>query len=195
MSVRHRRPYTDTNLSSDSELDSDLDEEHQEALIHAYRRHDTATIALHRKLYLSIPLLAGLPSLLALLAPRSRPRDRLVALLALSTFVADACAIHFLPLTKARPEGQGWLAGFLWGGLCGDEGSPLERYLLLLNGALAVLVSLAGAVGRSMGRGGSGIWEAVLPLGMWVVTVLVREMLRPVDLEALERRRYGLKGA
>lgn len=194
MSTRLRRTFAYPTEENPSDTDSlsDLDEEHQEALITSLRNSDAQKTNLYRKLYLLIPSLAGLLCVVKILSPNSGARQRVLALLALTTLVADAWCVWFLPLAEATAPGEGW--GSWFSSLLGERGgSPVERYLLLLNGALAVLVSLAGTVGLK--RSGEEVWEAMLPMGVFVVTIFVRELLRPVDLEGLERRRYGLKGA
>jgi hypothetical protein len=140
--------------SSDSEPD-DLDEEHQDALLTSLKTQDDAKNALYRKLYLVIPLSAATYFFLTLFTAASA-RQRLIALLSLSSLLCTAYILHFMPLQT--PDTKGKRAVYQVQSLS----SPIEQYLPYLNAALAGLMLLSA--GGSWRRGAvDDAWKEALP--------------------------------
>jgi len=75
---------------------------------------------------------------------------------------------------------------------------PIDRFLPTLNGLLAVVVAIGTFVGnsqldyREIPLEG---WVGYLPLVVYVLSMIVRYVMTPLDLGELEKMRYKYKGA
>ena len=195
--------------SEDDDLDEpdELDEEHQERLIADLQQQDAEKNALYRKAFLAIPLL-GAAFFIYTFVVASTARQRLIAVLSVSSLAFTAYILHFTPI-KA-PERKGKKAVYQ---IEADKG-PVEKYLVYLNAGLAGLLLLAAALSWRKGSG-EDAWREALPGSMYHetlrsvceisiltdvtvifgLTMIVRQHLAPLDLEELHKARYGYKGA
>lgn len=167
----------------DSDDEEELDDEHQERLIDTLRTTSAASDAFYRQLFLVLPLVAALFSLYTFLTER-----RLTALLSLSSLICTAYTLHYMPLSPQDKKGK--TAMYKVNAAKG----PLEQYLPLLNAGMVGLLTIAALVHWRRGLGVVAMREALAGI-VWVVAMYVRWEARGVDLEELEGRRYGLKGA
>ncbi|PNY27963.1 Uncharacterized protein TCAP_02108 [Tolypocladium capitatum] len=187
----------------------------QESLIARLAAENTSRNAQFRLILLALPLLSALPYVPLLF----RPRDRLLALLALTSLLATAYLLRRLPPTltgiapldawsrredvaaaAARDAGV-WLRlrrrGRRQGVPTLDDGrSPLDMYLPYLNvGLAAVLVLLGTATSReatSFGWVGTGS----LPAIAYAVVLAFKVVMGSVDPEKeLSALKYQYKGA
>lgn len=169
--------------TEDDSSDNELDDEHQERLIEDLRTASVASGIFYRKLFLLVPLVASLFSLYTFLTER-----RLTSLLSLSSLVCTAYTLHYMPLSPQDKKGKTAMYKV------NAAKSPLEAYLPLLNAGMAGLLMIAAAVSWRRGQGEVAAREALAGI-VWVVAMYVRWEARGVDLEELEQRKYGLKGA
>ncbi|OQO02801.1 hypothetical protein B0A48_11084 [Cryoendolithus antarcticus] len=171
---------------SDSES-SDLDEEHQEALLDSLRDQDDARSQLYLRVYLVVPIIAALYYLFAMFTS-STARQTLISVLSLSSLLCTISILYFIPIGAAIGKGKKPLY------LVEVEKSPMEKYLPALNAALSGLLCLSALASWRRGA----IEDALREAGPAVVlgfTMLFRQQLRPLDLEGLKQARYELKGA
>lgn len=82
------------------------------------------------------------------------------------------------------------------------RGGPIEKFLPVLNGVLAVVVGLGTYVQKSKGDGivnGREMkleaWAGYLPLVVYTMSLIVRYSMTPIDLSELEKTKYKYKGA
>lgn len=169
--------------TEDSSDDGDLDDEHQERLIETLRTTSAASDAFYRKLFLVLPLVAALFSLYTFLTER-----RLTALLSLSSLACTAYTLHYMPLSPKDKKGK--TAMYKVNAAKG----PIEQYLPLMNVGMVGLLSLAAMVHWRRGLGVIAMREALAGI-VWAVAMYVRWEARGMDMEELEQRKYGLKGA
>ncbi|CZT20631.1 uncharacterized protein RCC_06489 [Ramularia collo-cygni] len=169
--------------SEDLSDEEDLDDEHQERLIETLRTTSAASDAFYRKLFLILPLGAALFSMYTFLIER-----RLTALLSLSSLACTAYTLHYLPLSPQDKKGKTAMYKV------NAAKSPIEQYLPILNAGMVGLLVIAGTVSWMRGLGEAATRE-VLAVIVWAVAMYVRWEARGMDLEELEGRKYGLKGA
>ncbi|EME44776.1 hypothetical protein DOTSEDRAFT_88811 [Dothistroma septosporum NZE10] len=172
---------------NDSDDDPELDEEHQEKLIEQLQTHDASQNALYRKTFLAIPVLAALFFLTTLIIATSA-RQRLIALLSVSSLASTAYILHFQPIEAPDKKGKRPVYQVEAGK------GPVEKYLVWLNAGLAGLLLIAAVVSWRRGMGEEA-WRQALPGVVFGLTMFVRQQLAPVDLEELQRARYEFKGA
>ncbi|USW58479.1 hypothetical protein Slin15195_G117980 [Septoria linicola] len=165
----------------------DLDEEHQEKLIADLEAEDTAKNELYRQAFLSIPLLGMLVFVYTFLIA-STARQRLIAILGISSLACTGYILHFQPLE--RPERKGKKPVYQ----VEAEKGPVDRYLVYLNAGLALLLELDAFVSWRQGRVDDA-WRESLPAIIMALTMFARQQLAPLDLEDLQKARYELKGA
>ncbi|CAK1362881.1 unnamed protein product [Cercospora beticola] len=184
--ARLRRTFRYPSEDDDNEPE-DLDEEHQEKLIADLEAEDSAKNELYRKAFLGIPFIASLVFLYTFVTASSA-RQRLIAILGVSSLACTAYVLHFMPIEK--PERKGKRAVYR----VEAEKSPVEKYLVYLNAGLAALLELAAFVSWRQGRLDDA-WRESLPAIIMGLTMFVRQQLAPLDLEELQKARYELKGA
>lgn len=172
---------------SPTSSDDELDEEHQERLIQTLRVEDAAKNTLYRRLFLALPLLSALFYLYAFVTA-SLARQRLIALLSLSSLACTGYILEFMPLETPDHKGKRavWRVEAAKG--------PLEHFLVWLNAGLVGLLELAAVL--SWRRGGlEDAWRESLAGIVFTLAMFARWQLAPLDFEELQRARYELKGA
>ena len=138
-STRLRKAF---RYPSDSDFDNDpdeLDEEHQERLIADLQSKDAENNDLYREAFLSIPLLGAVFFIYTFIIATTA-RQRLIALLSISSLICTGYILHFVPI--AAPDRKGKRPVYQVEAAKG----PVEKYLVYLNAALAALLLLAATV-------------------------------------------------
>lgn len=172
-----------TDEDSDDPVEG-IDEEEQEKLIQTLHTTDAAKTRLYTALLLPLPLL---PTLLYL--PRlttSLPAASLSAA-AIASLLATAYILYYLPhapdTAGSRQPGPP------------DADRSVRRHIVPLNGVLSAVLAvregLAGTGWREGLAGGGGY----VPAFVFLLVLVARTQLRPVDVGGLERLRYRYKGA
>ena len=139
---------------SDSEPD-ELDEEHQEKLIASFQAEDAQKNELYRNAFLSIPLISTL-FFLYMFVVASTARQRLIALLSISSMISAAYILKFMPIEAPARKGKRPVYQ-----VEADKG-PVQRYMVYLNAAQAGLLLLAALVSWRKGLGDDA-WREALP--------------------------------
>lgn len=141
---------------SDSDSGADeLDEEHQEKLIDSFQAEDALKNELYRNAFLSIPIISAL-FFLYIFVIASTARQRLIALLSISSLISTAYILKFLPIEAPERKGKRPIYQ-----VEADKG-PVERYMVYLNAVLAGLLLLAAALSWRKGLGDDA-WREALP--------------------------------
>lgn len=168
-----RRPFRRPSTPSDDDRDPslELDETEQEALITSLRDRDEQSATVYRLAFTALPALVSLYFLVPLITGPAR----LAALLGISSLAASGFSVFALPYGAATD-------------------GPIEAYLPLLNGVLAAVLGLFGALEWRRGDA-LAAFTRVVPGLVYVVTLAARREMRPADIAGLERLRYGYKGA
>ncbi|KAF2142413.1 uncharacterized protein K452DRAFT_297705 [Aplosporella prunicola CBS 121167] len=191
-STRLRKAFRYPDDEDDDEPVDGIDEEEQDKLIAEISLEDIAKTEFFQKAFVSIPALSLILYLRPLFSPSSFS-EFLTACLAITSLCASAYILYFVPLrspgrspTAARdPQTFDVVNAHL------ESGSPIERSIGYLNGALCAVVALSSwAAGTRVSP-----WEGYLPGLILGLVYLVRSQLAPVDVAGLERLRYGYKGA
>nr|POF16378.1 hypothetical protein CFP56_23896 [Quercus suber] len=164
----------------------ELDEEHQESLIAALQAADAQKSSLYRKLFLSIPLTAAIYFTYTLLFASRTAQQRLLALLSVTSLLSTSYVLQYLPVQT--PDRKGKRAVYQ----LEAAKSPVERYLVCLNAALAGLLVLVSAVSWWKGLREQA-WKEALPGIIMGLSMVVRELLAPLDLEDLQKAKYDYK--
>lgn len=141
---------------SDSDPD-ELDEEHQERLISDLQLQDEQKNDVYRKAFTAIPLTASVFFIYAFLAAATA-KQRLIALLSLSSLGCTAYILYFMPLQA--PDRKGKKPMYQVEAAKG----PVERYLVYLDGTLAGLLLVAASPSWRSGLGDDA-WREALPAG------------------------------
>ena len=196
--------YPSESDSSNDDL-SELDEEHQEKLIADLQAQDAQKNDLYRKAFLSIPLLSAIFFLYTFFMA-STARQRLIAILSLSSLVSTAYILHFMPIEA--PERKGKRPVYQ---VEADKG-PVEKYIVYLNASLAGMLLIAATLSFRKGTSEDG-WREVLPAGKFYlhtttkrilihilavvfgISMFARQQLAPLNMEELQKARYEYKGA
>jgi hypothetical protein len=99
---------------SDSEPD-ELDEEHQEKLIASFQAEDAQKNELYRNAFLSIHVISTLFFLYTFVVA-STARQRLIALLSISSMISAAYILEFMPIEapKRKEKGLWSVIWFIW---------------------------------------------------------------------------------
>lgn len=150
----------------------------QDKLISSLTSKDAAQTELYLKIFLVLPAITAIfyiPSLL------STPSARL--------FAQSLFCISSLSSTALTLFRQGPLHDLRE--LSGNSSDALS-YMPLLNAVLSGVLALQSVVSKR----GPQLWPpAWVPAAVFWLILAVRYMLRPVDVEGLEKLRYGYKGA
>jgi len=152
-STRLRKTF---HYPADEDIDDDLDEEHQEQLITQLQTEDAAKSTTYRLAFLSIPLSGALYFVYAF-AIASTPRERMLALMSLSSLACTAYILHFMPIEN--PDRKGKNAVYM----VEAAKSPVEKNLPMLNVILAGLLLVAAVVSWRRRRG-QDAWREALPM-------------------------------
>jgi hypothetical protein len=183
--------YPSDSDDSDPSSPIELDEEHQERLIDSLTSEDAAKTSLYRNLFLAIPASGALFFLYSFFFHAGSAQERLFALLALSSLIGTGYILHFIPVKQESERKKGKRALYQ---VEADKGGPIERYLVVILSVLVALLQLAAVVGWTKGDREKAYRES-LPAVVFVLTMVVRLQLRPLDMEELQRARYEFKGA
>ena len=203
--TRLRKAFRSTSdEDEDDDLDEPLDEEHQERLIAELQAKDEQRNALYRKAFVALPIAAAVFFLYSFVVA-STARQRLVALLSISSLLSTAYLLHFMPIEAPQRKGKRPIYQIE------AEKGPVERYLAYMNAALAGLLLIVALLSWRNGDG-QAAWREALPESMWsdmldivpflilvvvifCISMFVRDQLAPVDLEELQKAKYEYKGA
>ncbi|KPI36795.1 uncharacterized protein AB675_11860 [Cyphellophora attinorum] len=222
---RLRKTFKAAIDGDDSDIPSDMDEQEQDELIEKISSSNDSANLLYTRIFTVLPLVGVLPFLWTLLSGRSF----LPCLLGISSLLLSSLTMGFIPLDtsanlgsnseptlsslaharasrrNASAAGRGALLGLdlPFELISVDEGSPVRRYALVLDGVLSAIMAVGGFM--LMGRdskevGDGGFWLlCLLPGVMCVVVVVVRGAMRDAErglggLRALGER-GGFKGA
>jgi hypothetical protein len=166
----------------------------QESLIQTLHTQNTLRNTQYTLAFLTIPLLSAA----LYLPPLFRPATTLLSLLSITSLLASAYILRFLPLPWERraplPGGKDTRTATGIG--IEVEKGPLELFLVYLNAVLVVLLALVGVVGRGkVVTGGEGDWFGVLPGVVFGVVIVAKVIMGSVDVGELEGLKYGYKGA
>ena len=140
---------------SESDSEDELDEEHQERLIADLKAQDEQKNNLYSKAFVSIPAFGALFFLYTFIVA-STARQRLIALLGLSSMACTAYILHFMPIEAPDKKGKRPVYQ-----VEADKG-PVERYIVYLNAALAGLLLIAAALSWRR-RNREDAWREALP--------------------------------
>lgn len=146
---------------SDSESD-ELDEEHQEKLIADLQAQDQAKNELYRKFFVAIPLV-GAAFFVYTFFIAGTSRQRLIALLSISSLACTAYILHFMPIQAPERKGKRPLYQLE------AEKGPVGKYLVHMNAALAALLLVAAAVSWNKALR-EDAWREALPASMSSLT-------------------------
>ena len=135
----HYPSSSDSNDSAD-----ELDEEHQERLIASLQAEDAQKNDLYRNAFLSVPSFGILFFIYISLAARS-PHETMIAVLSISSLASSAYIMKLMPIKS--PARKGKIPMYQ---IEADKG-PVQRHMILLNGALASLLFIAAVVSWSRG--------------------------------------------
>lgn len=140
---------------SESDSDDELDEEHQEKLIASFQAEDSQKNNLYRNAFVSIPLIGAVFFAYTFL-DTPIARQRLIALLSVSSMVSSAYILKFMPIESPVRKGKRPLYQ-----VEADKG-PVEQYMILLNAALVGLLLVAAALSWRKGFNDDA-WREALP--------------------------------
>ncbi|KAF3011495.1 hypothetical protein E8E14_007382 [Neopestalotiopsis sp. 37M] len=223
-------PAEDDDSRSGSSSALALDETEQEDVIASLATQNHATNSQFRLFLLALPAVSAVPYLLALADPGAQHTSRATASLALTSLASTAWLLWSqLPGVTGIDPLDRWATGRpgALDTLHGDHGhhvstrrrdrrqsfsvtaavpmaetrSPLAVWLPYLNLALCGLLVLAGLVGTSSSRSGSGgSWGHVslanMPGVVYLVVLLAKVVMGGVDPEKeLSGLKYDFKGA
>lgn len=149
-----------------TEDDSDpdeLDEQDQESLIADIQARDSNSNDFYRRAFLPLPLLSLLLYVPSIFAPTSS-RAVLVALLSLTSLAGTAYIIYYLPLPKEDVKGKRPVYK-------GDARGPVERYIVVLNAALAAFLALVAVLSWRRALV-DDFWRGILPGGLSIYHLL-----------------------
>ncbi|QDS76646.1 hypothetical protein FKW77_008136 [Venturia effusa] len=177
--------------SIDEESDSlpeDLDEQEQEILIKTFVDNDAAKTEAYKKAFLALPTLCLILYLPQLLPPTST--TFLQTLLSITSLALTTYSLYLLPSRQPTPQTVETTTRYT------HETSPLKEHLDHLNVGLSVVLLLFAWRAKQMGtRKDDELYLSLLPGVVFLIIFVARRQLRPVDVQELERLRYGYKGA
>ncbi|KAF2672802.1 hypothetical protein BT63DRAFT_475403 [Microthyrium microscopicum] len=170
---------------TDDPTTADLDEQEQAELITSLRTHDARSSAIYRALFALVPVLAGL-----LVLSSARSIGLAMTLGSLSSLAATVYTLYYLPLPPID-EGKGKAKAK------SEKDGPLETWLMPLNAMLACVLTISGVAGMQNGLSG---WEdgegmLILPFVVFIIVMVGRATLAPIDVDGLEKLKYNYKGA
>ena len=176
--------------ASDSER-SDLDEQEQEELIIALRTRDESNSLFYQRAFLALPLVSILVYIPPIFMSLSG-RVILLGLLSISSLASTAYILHFIPPKRSRDvDLKGKRPMYK---VRGDDGGPIEQYLVILNLVLSGMVALAAIVAWKKGLAEEA-WRGILPATVFAIVMIARRQIAPLDVDGLEKLRYQYKGA
>lgn len=176
----------------------------QESLIRTLAAENASRDALTTRVLTILPILACPPYILP---TPFRPAAPLLRLLCATCLLSTAYLIHRLdptqtgiPLLDSRHPGRNASKNTRSRpGLGGNRhagAGPLDTYLPYLNGALAVLLVVAGVLVPAQSSPAAPLLSTCLPAVVYAVVALAKVVMAGVDPEAeLQGLRYQYKGA
>ncbi|KAL1304746.1 hypothetical protein AAFC00_003687 [Neodothiora populina] len=181
--------------SSDDD-EPDLDTQDQEELITSLTLRDARQNDFYRRAFLPLPLASLLLYVPAVIIPRAY-RDWLIAVLSITSLVGTAYILFLLPLRFDDDADGSNLSARKRGkrpAYKGDPRGPAERFIVLLNALLCLVLGLVAVVAWRRGSV-EGFWRGVLPGAIFSVILFARSQMTAVDVVELERLKYNYKGA
>ena len=193
--TRLRRTF---HYPSDSDDPPDLDEEHQETLLHDLETTDQKTSTLYRKLFLAVPILTVLHSILNINAKHTSSLDQhqptatqtalssFLTLLQIAVPVLAAWILYYHPIT-APVENRGLMKS-LYAPSSGKSAQQSEtaksnaRRLINLGLGLSAILAITAGIRRTNGEW-SEIGSLLLPAGMFVSTISIKSL--QADMKAV----------
>lgn len=196
-STRLRSTFRYPTEDSDSEdHPSALDEQSQDHLISTLRAQETTSNALYTQIFTALPLLTTPLFIYLPFHPSSSLASLpLLSLLALTSLLASAYTVRFIPLHPSSTPGPLQLAR---PALFIDADSPVQTLLPWLNLAIAILLLLASYAVKGRASAPEVLWLFLwLPAVMLGVVSFARKSMMDVleGIGELEGKRYGYKGA
>jgi len=190
-SPRLRKTFQYPSDADSEDEPTDLDEQEQEELITSLHTRDESSNLFYQRAFLSLPLLSTLVYLPALVFALPA-RQVLLAFLSISSLLCTAYILHFIPPRAAsNPDSKGKRPLFR---TQAHPDGPIEEYLPWLNAALSSIMALAAVLAWRKGLLDEALRNA-LPAAVFVVVVIARRQMAPLDIAELERLRYEYKGA
>ncbi|KAF2453910.1 hypothetical protein BDY21DRAFT_374435 [Lineolata rhizophorae] len=192
---------------SDSDAASDaagLDEQQQEHLIAGFRERDARMTSLANKAFLALPLVAALPYLAAAFGGRGGGEAVAAAPTAgaaLAMVLALLCTAAGQAVRVSPGLGNAWVWVRHASVSAIGDGARVEGYKVrdvarwaswVAGGVLSVLALRTAWMDGCVRLEG---WWAYVPVAVWWFMNVGTWVLKPVDVEGLEKLRYGYKGA
>ncbi|KAF2718242.1 hypothetical protein K431DRAFT_139965 [Polychaeton citri CBS 116435] len=147
----------------DDDSNEDLDEEHQERLIADFKAQDGQKNEQYRLAFLAVPLVAAMFFALRVALAASK-RQRLSGFLGLSSLLCTAYVLHFMPLHAPERKGKRPVYQIE------AEKTPIERYLVWLNAALALVMLLSASLSWKA-NAVDDAWREALPACMSIYNI------------------------
>ncbi|KAL9065459.1 MAG: hypothetical protein Q9161_008220 [Pseudevernia consocians] len=187
MATRLRKTF---HNSDDDTLPEHLDEEEQEKLIAKLRAENDDRNEEYKRLFLALPSVSAMAYIPALIASRL-VQARLVSLLCMTSLIATAYILAFVPNVRPKPPNRVKSKR-----KSVPESGPVRQYISYLNGALSLLSALNSITFRDKRGVHDGFWLlCLLPVVSFTVIMLARELMLSVDVDELEDLKYEYKGA
>ncbi|KAF2840764.1 hypothetical protein M501DRAFT_1014762 [Patellaria atrata CBS 101060] len=186
MDTRLRKAF---KYPEESDEGDDIDEEEQEKLIRELKVKDAARTDLYSKAFVAMTI----PVLLYYAPDLIHPGNWLKfvhVLISMESILMSAYIMYFFPLPPPVPDKY----RTPWDSIEIDSVGPLAKYLVYLNGMLSMMAFL-NSWAATRKTGGDYILQGVIPGFIFILFMIVRIQLRPVDVDGLERLKYHYKGA
>ncbi|MCJ1243501.1 hypothetical protein MMC30_000698 [Trapelia coarctata] len=180
--------------ADDSEEDDSpeaLDEEEQEKLIAKMREENDERNQEYLRLFLAVPLISVMTFLPAvMMSPLYQAK--LISFFCVSSLLASAYMLVFVPNDRGGGTSQPREVFTTFA----TDSKPIHKYLPYLNGALSLLLAINAINWRGRRGVHEGFWVlCLLPAVVFSITVAARKIMLDVDINELERLKYGYKGA
>jgi len=186
--------YPSDDESSNNSHD-EMDEEEQEQFIRALKGKEAKANEQYILIFSVLPLASTPPFIYYLFAGSRLRSTPLLCLLAITSLVASAYTMKFIPPYSASSPGRAQLAR---PALFVDSDSPVQTLLPWLNLAIAVLLLLASFAVRNRASAPETLWLfLMLPAVMLGVIMVARKSMSDIQagIGELEGKKYDYKGA
>lgn len=177
---------------NEREIDHDLDEDEQDALINSLRRKDLSTISFWTPVFSLLPVVISILYIPSLLPYTSR-REKLLSVLSITCLLSSSYVLYYIPKDQhSSSKNKIWLGmePKLKEKLI-NMSSPVNVYLPILNTGMAVVLGIISYM--LWMRNDVFVWT-ILPTIIYIIIMIVRRVLVPLDIEGLEKMKYLLKG-
>jgi hypothetical protein len=194
-STRLRQTFKYPTDDSASDSHDELDEQSQDHLITSLKAAETASNETYTLIFSILPLAVTPVFIYFLVAPSTLRSLPLLCLLALTSLLASAYTMRFIPLHPSTSPGHIQLAR---PALFVDADSPIQTLLPWLNLAIAVLLLPSSYAVKGRASAPGALWLfLLLPAVMLGVVSFARKSMKDVlmGIAELEGKRYGYKGA